>query len=111
MSTVALTVIIVNWKTKVLVCQCLESLYRQDFKSPLEVIVVDNASDDGSADFIRKLYRDVVLLQNAENVGFAKANNQGLSIARGKYVLLLNSDTLLADRTLLTRWMDFMDRN
>ena len=111
MNAVALTVIVVNWNTRALVGQCLESLYRQELGAPLEVIVVDNASDDGSADFIEARHPGVVLIRNAENVGFAKANNQALDIARGKYVLLLNSDTLLPDATVLSRWIDAMDRN
>jgi hypothetical protein len=62
-----------------------------------EIIVVDNASADGSVEMVKANFPDVALLQNAENRGFAVANNQGMKIARGKYVLLLNSDTIICE--------------
>jgi len=89
-----LSVIIVNWNTRELLAQCLESLY-QTIHVPCEVIVVDNASEDGSAEMVRSVFPQVRLIENTENVGFARANNQAIRAGRGKYVLLLNSDTIV----------------
>lgn len=93
-----LSVIIVNYNTGRFLEECLESVVRTTggLKSPnVEVVVVDNASNDNSTDFLKrqKLNKNVVLVENRENVGFAKATNQGLKKSKGKYKLLLNPDT------------------
>lgn len=93
-----LSIIIVNWNTRDLLARCLESviLGTGELGSPItEVIVVDNASSDGSAAMVRRDFPGVQLIENSENVGFARANNLGIVLATGRYVLLLNSDTLL----------------
>jgi GT2 family glycosyltransferase len=64
-----------------------------------EIIVIDNLSSDDSCDMVRKLFPDVQLIANAENIGFAKANNQGVAIAKGEYVCILNPDTVVAEDT------------
>lgn len=91
------TVIIVNFNTKSLLINCLNSLFisLKKFidKNEYEVIVVDNGSSDNSIEAVGKYYPAVRLIRNSDNLGFAKANNQGIRIARGKYILLLNSDT------------------
>jgi GT2 family glycosyltransferase len=66
-----------------------------------EIIVVDNASKDDSCDRVKQLFPEVKLIENQENLGFSKANNQGVAIAQGKYVLILNPDTVLAENILL----------
>ena len=98
MVDVKLSVIIVNWNTRIFLINCLRSI-KQNFPDKLnyEIIVVDNASVDGSNASVRELYPDVILIANKHNVGFAKANNQAARIARGKYLLLLNSDTVVID--------------
>jgi GT2 family glycosyltransferase len=65
-----------------------------------EVIVVDNASNDGSVEMVKKDFPQVTLIENLQNHGFAAANNQGINIAKGQYVLLLNSDTVILDKTI-----------
>ena len=88
-----LSVIIVNWNTKDLLCQCLDSLNQVAKKVEMEIFVVDNGSMDGSGEAIRERFPGVKLVENQINLGFAKANNQALRLAKGKYVLLLNPDT------------------
>jgi len=95
-----LSIVIVNWNTKDITCQCLKSVYQQTAGLNYEVIVVDNASSDGSVEQIRQDYPSVKLVTNDENRGFATANNQGMKIAKGRYVLLLNSDTVVLDNAL-----------
>lgn len=93
----ALSIIIVNWNTRVLVRKCLESVFATISDIDAEVIVVDNASSDGSPEVIEASFTQAQLIRNAENRGFAAANNQGMRIARGRHVLLLNSDTIVLE--------------
>jgi hypothetical protein len=95
-----LTIITVNTNTKILVNQCLTSIYESAPSCEFEIIVIDNASRDGSCDAIQSQYPEVRLIQNSENVGFSVANNQGLSVANGRYLLLLNSDTVVPPGSL-----------
>lgn len=91
------SIIIVNWNTRKHLQNCLESIYSQTEGVEFEVIVVDNASTDGSTKIIKKEFPAVNLIESQENMGFAIANNQGIAIAKGRYVLLLNSDTIVLD--------------
>jgi hypothetical protein len=97
MKPLDVSVIIVNWNTRDILRDCLRSVYEQTRDIRYEVIVVDNASSDGSAEMVREEFSQVILIENAENRGFAAANNQGMAIAHGRYVLLLNSDTIVLD--------------
>jgi len=90
-----LSIIIVNWNTSKLLFQCLESISRSELRSTFEIIVVDNASTDDSISVITTNFPDVHIISNDRNLGFAKANNQGIAMAKGRYVLLLNSDTIV----------------
>lgn len=92
-----LTIVIVNYNTKDLTADCLESVYRTVKGISFEIFVVDNASSDGSVECIRSKYPLVKLIKNGENLGFAAANNQALRIMKGRYALLLNSDTVLTE--------------
>lgn len=121
-----LSIIIVNWNTRELLAGCLESVNgkrstvignrsSQDrspftvYRLPLtEAIVVDNASTDGSAAMVRERFPSVQVIENGANVGFARANNQGICHSRGRYVVLLNSDTVVHPGALemLVAFMD-----
>ncbi len=90
-----LTVVIVNWNTREFLSRCLASLFREADAVPMSVIVVDNASTDGSVDMLRNDYPHVTVVANTENVGFVRANNQALALATGEWVLFLNPDTEL----------------
>ncbi len=94
------SIIIVGWNTKELLNSCLKSIYQEAGRVDYEVIVVDNASTDGSPEMVKTEFPGVVLIENSENRGFAAANNQAIRIAKGKYILLLNSDTVICDSAI-----------
>lgn len=94
------TIIVVNWNTRDILRDCLNSVYEQTEGISFEVVVVDNASVDGSAGMVQEKFPQVILIENTENRGFAAANNQGMCVARGRYVLLLNSDAIVLDRAI-----------
>lgn len=95
------SVSIVTWNSWPLVRECLESLFRQTYNN-FEVLLVDNASQDGTAEQILKNYPQIAVIKNARNEGFSKAHNLNIRKARGEYVLLLNPDVILADDFLKT---------
>lgn len=94
-----LSIVIVNFNVKAFLQQALESIYKAIDGIETEIIVVDNHSVDGSVEMLFRQFPKVKLIANAENVGFAKANNQALQIATGDYVWLLNPDTLVQEDT------------
>lgn len=97
-----LSIIIVSFNTKKLTSDCLSSIKKSLRNSPFttEVIVVDNASTDGSVEMIEHDFPWVVLVQSKENLGFGRANNVGIRQARGTYVFLLNSDTVIVGNAI-----------
>jgi GT2 family glycosyltransferase len=103
-----LSVIIVNYNVKFYLEQCLESVRRASQGLQVEVYVVDNLSTDGSVAYLRERFPDVTFVANQENVGFARANNQAIRQSKGRYVLLLNPDTIVGEDTL-ARMVEFMD--
>lgn len=105
-----LSILIVSWNTKPFLKGCLQSLREGIRDICHEVFVVENASQDGSAEMIRDEFPEVSLLVNAENRGFAAANNQAVKLAKGRYVLFLNPDTLIHERSL-DRMVRFMDEH
>ena len=94
------SIIVVNWNTHDLLAGCLNSVAASAGELDLEIIVVDNASTDGSQAMLQQTFPHARLIANVENVGFARANNQGLAACQGRYALLLNSDALLTANAL-----------
>ncbi|TSA11181.1 MAG: glycosyltransferase family 2 protein [Deltaproteobacteria bacterium] len=90
-----ISIIIVNWNTKDLLRNCLNSIYQTVQNISFEIIVVDNASHDGSVAMLREEFPQVTIIENTTNLGFGAANNQAISIMKGRYALLLNTDTIL----------------
>ena len=85
-----LSIIIVSWNVKKVLVDCLGSIKENPASEPFEVVLVDNASSDGTVKSIRDKFPDVVVIVNSQNRGFAAANNQGIEKARGEYIFLLN---------------------
>lgn len=95
-----LSIIIVNYKTEELTINCLDSVFESHLKDlTMEVIVVDNASGDGSIEAIEARFPQARIIKNTENLGFSKANNIGIDVSKGEYILLLNSDTIVEHNT------------
>ncbi len=88
------SIIIVNYNGRELLTSCLESIYAQSFQD-IEVIVVDNGSRDGSVEYIRGSFPETLLIPLGENRGFSSANNEGLKVASGDYIMLLNNDVVM----------------
>jgi O-antigen biosynthesis protein len=94
---VQLSIIIVNYNVKYFLEHCIISVMASTKNIVAEIIVVDNVSTDGSVAMLRSKYTSVITIANDENVGFAKANNQGVAIAKGEYILFLNPDTIVPE--------------
>jgi GT2 family glycosyltransferase len=105
-----ISILIVNFNTKKLLEQTIQSVTNTVKNINYEIIVVDNASSDGSVEVIKKNYRNVILIKNKTNDGFAKANNIGIKKAKGRYILLLNSDTLLVN-DCIEKSIKYLDNN
>jgi GT2 family glycosyltransferase len=105
-----LSVIIVNYNVKYFLEQCLHAVLKATNKIHAEVIVVDNNSADGSLNMITDKFPTVIQIANTENSGFAKANNQAVKRATGRYILLLNPDTVVQEDTFM-KCIEFMDAN
>lgn len=95
-----ISVIIVNYNVKALLEQTILSVIKSIGQLQVEIIVIDNQSVDGSCEMVKSKFKEVVLIENKVNVGFGKANNQGIKIAKGDLVLLLNPDTVVSENTL-----------
>lgn len=89
------SVIIVNWNTRDLLLQCLQSIYDNPADTGCEVVVVDNSSSDGSVDAVRSQFPQAHIIANQDNRGFGAANNQGAAECKGDYLLFLNPDTIV----------------
>ena len=100
MTILDLSIVIVNWNTRKLLADCLDSVARTVHGPTYEVIVVDNASTDGSVGMLREEYPGVRVIANDVNRGFGAANNQAFAVMAGRYALLLNTDTVLTDNAV-----------
>ncbi len=107
-SKLDLSIVIVNYNTKQFTAQCLDSIYSNPPDCRYEIVVVDNASTDDSADWLEDLYPGVNLVHSQENRGIAGGNNLGIRASTGRYVLLLNNDTLVLPE-MIDRVISFMD--
>ncbi len=94
------SIIIVNYNTKELIKNCIKSIYQYTNDIEFEIIVSDNGSTDGSIEMLKSEFPNVILIENNANLGFGKANNNGLRIAKGKYIFYLNSDTVLLNNAV-----------
>ncbi len=98
---IQLSIIVVSYNTRQLLEQCIRSVYEHTTHVNFELIVIDNNSSDGSPQMIRENFENAKLICNDKNVGFGSANNQGMRISRGKFLLLLNSDTIVFKDSIL----------
>src|ERR1700757_2014699 len=95
-----LSIVIICWNDLRVIRDCLRSIYEGTHETNFEVVVSDNGSVDGSVEFIRKHYPQVRIVENRQNLGFARGNNAGIRASRGEYVLILNPDTIIHDGAL-----------
>jgi len=105
-----LSIVLLCWNDLKVIPDCLQSIYSATHKIEFEVIVSDNGSTDGSVEFIRENYPQARVIENGRNLRFAKANNVGIGASCGEYILILNPDTIIHDRTLDEIVM-FADKN
>src|SRR5690606_6279326 len=96
-----LSVVILNYNVRYFLEQCIRSVQKALKDIPSEIIVVDNNSSDGSCEMVRSVFPEITLIANKDNVGFSKANNQGVALAKGEYVCILNPDTAVGEDTFL----------
>jgi GT2 family glycosyltransferase len=108
--SVDLSIVIVNYNVKYFLEQCLHAVRKASQNLTSEIFVVDNNSVDGSCAMMREKFPDVYLIENNENLGFSKANNQAIRLASGRHILLLNPDTVIEEDTL-EKCLDYMDKN
>jgi len=104
------SIIIVNYNTRDLLEQCVESVFLHTTDIHFEIIIVDNASSDGSTEMIKRNFPYVILIESKENLGFGRANNLGAKHANGKYLFLLNSDTILIENSIKLLY-DYFENN
>ena len=104
------SIVIVVWNAKAYVVECLSSLREHCADAYTEVIVVDNASTDGTPELVTKMFPEFTLVRNSENLGFAKANNIGMSQCTGEYICLVNSDVKFTN-DCISPMLTYLDRN
>jgi len=107
---VQLSVVILNYKVPFYLLQCIASVEKALAKIDSEIIVVDNNSEDESCSLVKKHFPEVILVENKVNGGFSKGNNQGVALAKGKYICLLNPDTLVSE-TVFKNSLTFAEKH
>jgi len=110
MEKIDISIIIVSYNSKEYLPLCINSIYKSSINYNFEIIVIDNNSVDGSQKLISKEFPKVILIENKKNVGFARANNQGILLGKGRYLLLLNPDTEIIPLKI-NLMIDFLERN
>jgi hypothetical protein len=104
------SIVIVSFNTKDVLRDCLESLKKVEREIDFEVIVSDNGSTDGTVEMIKKSFKQEKLLENKKNLGFSKGNNAARKVVKGKYILFLNSDTVVPKNTL-SKCVEYLENN
>ena len=110
MPEIDISIVIVNYNVKDFLHKCLSSIQSSSGNLNIETIVVDNDSKDGSVEYLQPRFPEVKFIALKENIGFGKANNLGFNESSGKYILILNPDTILEERTLSVMF-EYMERN
>lgn len=110
MSQIDISIIIVTWNSENWIKRCLDSILATSGDLKMEIIVVDNFSKDKTQEILKPYGSQIKLIQNSSNLGYAKGCNQGLKIAQGNYILLLNPDTEITENSL-KKMRDFMEKN
>ena len=105
-----LSIVIVSWNVREDLIRCMRSIDENKPSCAFEIIIVDNASTDGTVDMIKNCFSELKLITNQQNRGFAAANNQAIEQSQGEYVLLLNPDTIIHPKSL-DILVEFMDSN
>ncbi len=105
-----ISIVIVSFNVEKLLKECIESIYRETQAGSFDIWVVDNNSRDNSVPMVRENFPEVNVIENSENVGFPKANNQAVVKSQSDYILLLNPDTIIEDRAI-DKMVAFMDSN
>lgn len=108
--SIDVSVCIANWNCRDMLRDCLHSLLRRPQGVRLEVVIVDNASTDGSMEMVEREFPEAILLRNSENRGFAKASNQAAAASQGEYLFFLNNDTVVSPMAL-RGLLDYAQRN
>ena len=105
-----LSIVLVSYNTQKLTIPCIESIYKYCKVSNFEIILVDNSSDDDTVLLVKEYFPNVIVIQSEVNLGFGKANNEAFKIAKGEYVFLLNTDTIIIDDSI-QRMIVFLDQH
>lgn len=105
-----ISVILVSYNTAEMTIDALDTVYASKVDCDIEVVIIDNASVDHSVELIKQHYPNITLIENQDNVGFGRANNQALEVIQGDYVLLLNTDAFVAPDTI-QKTVDYMENN
>jgi hypothetical protein len=108
MNSIDVSIVIVSYNTKDLIINCIRSIYDHTHGIDFEIIVVDNASSDGSVNSIKKVFADVIIIDSEKNIGFGRASNLGAKLANGKYLFFLNPDCILIENAI-KKMFDFFE--
>lgn len=105
-----ISIVIISWEMRDFLKKCLRSIYNFTSDVSFEIIVIDNNSSDGTSDMVRNEFPEVTLIKNRRNIGVAPARNQGISMTKGKYILILDADMELIENSIFSLY-EFMETN